>query len=200
LICKIQCSSHRNILQNTLPCPMPGRKCANSASIQALRLHLRKNHDIVIEAENRTFSTKADFIEWKEEVQKTTKSIFVRQSSYDSTELWHCNRSGAKRKESHRKAQDDAAESRKKRAPLGKGSAKIDVQCPATISVKFAADGTLKVQAYLSHFGHEHDVCYLSLSASVREKVKQKLMEGFDPDKISDYVQSELDFYIVLNF
>ncbi len=59
------------------------------------------------------------------------------------------------------------------------------------ISVKFLADGTVSVDAYLTHVGHGHDICYLSLSASVRQIVKEKLKEGFDPDKIAEFAQGE---------
>ena len=173
-------------LQNTLLCPAPdGKECAKSPSIEALRLHLEKNHGIVCRAEKRTFGSKSEFIAWKEDIQMASKSLFVRLRAHKGSEQWHCNRSGSKRESSKSKPGD-----RKKPVPRGKGSEKTGAQCPAMISVKYTDDGQVEMTAYISHVGHEHNICFLPLSTAAREKAKMKLKEGVDPDKIAEIVRS----------
>jgi hypothetical protein len=68
---------------------------------------LKKELGIDVKAEKKIFSSKEAFVEWKDQVQTATKSLFVRQSAYDSTEVWHCNRSGLKQKNLHRMKEAD---------------------------------------------------------------------------------------------
>ena len=77
---------------------------------------------------------------------------------------------------------------RKSKATRGKGTEKVGTHCPAAINVQYINDGEVEVNAFLSHFGHDKDICYITLSATIREKVKQKLKEGFAPDEIANFV------------
>jgi hypothetical protein len=178
-------------LQNILLCPAPdGKECAKSPSIEALRLHLEKNHGIVCQVEKRTFSSKSEFIAWKEDIQTASKSLFVRLRAHKGSEQWHCNRSGSKRESSKRKPGAPREKSKKKPVPRGKGSEKTGAQCPAMISAKYTDDGQVEIMAYMSHVGHEHNICFLPLSTAAREKAMMKLKEGVDPDKIAEIVRS----------
>uniref|UniRef100_A0A914W128 SWIM-type domain-containing protein n=1 Tax=Plectus sambesii TaxID=2011161 RepID=A0A914W128_9BILA len=187
-------NSHRRrkhgTIRNTLICPVDS-SCAKSPSADALRLHLNKAHGVSEEIETRSFESKEDFVNWKEQLQKATNAQFVRRTviGKTATENYYCNRAGEDRV--LQKTDKENESSSAQRAPRNKGSVRSGVHCPATISVKHMPDGTVKATNFLKHIGHGEDVCFVNLSATAREIIKTKLREGFAPDRIADFVRKE---------
>uniref|UniRef100_A0A914X0Z6 MULE transposase domain-containing protein n=1 Tax=Plectus sambesii TaxID=2011161 RepID=A0A914X0Z6_9BILA len=194
-------NSHRQqkhgTIRNTLVCPVSG-SCEKLASPEALRKHLKESHGAKAAKVPQTFASSGEFLQWKDKLQKETNSLFVQWTGVkeEGRVVYHCCRAGEKR--SHRKALGGVAvensETRKtNRRPRAKGTMKMNAYCPAVIHAKFSPQGVVEVSAYLEHYGHEEDIYFISLSTTTRDKVKQKLKEGFAPDRIADFIRKDKD-------
>uniref|UniRef100_A0A914XFZ5 SWIM-type domain-containing protein n=1 Tax=Plectus sambesii TaxID=2011161 RepID=A0A914XFZ5_9BILA len=192
-------NSHRQqkhgTVRNTLVCPVD-EKCMKSPSADALRRHLQECHGAKDSKLQQNFPSQVEFLRWKEDLQTTTQSLFVQWTgpSEKGTVVYYCCRAGERR--SLEKGLEHGVGNEKtttRRGPRAKGSEKINAHCPAVISAKYLASGVVQVTAYLQHIGHNEDICFIALSNMVREKVKQKLCEGFAPDRIAEYIRKDQD-------
>uniref|UniRef100_A0A914WRN4 Uncharacterized protein n=1 Tax=Plectus sambesii TaxID=2011161 RepID=A0A914WRN4_9BILA len=191
--------SHGTI-RNTIVCPVDSA-CPKMASVFTFRAHLAKEHDFHAVAQRFAFASREDFLRWKEEIEKETVAFFVRfQAARKSGhEQWHCNRSRTSRshhsvEEQLRREQLGKSEGSRKRKDgqdrVMRQSSKMGAQCPAMISVRYTAK-FVEVEAYLDHLGHEHDIRFLPVSETARERIRALLQEGYSPDKVLQIVKRE---------
>ena len=64
------------------------------------------------------------------------------------------------------------------------GSCKIDRNCTASMTVTILADKSLKVDAILTHYGHEKELLHLRITKRKRQEVAAKLKQGVSREKI----------------
>ena len=58
------------------------------------------------------------------------------------------------------------------------GSCKIDRNCTASMTVTILPDKSLKVDAILTHYGHEKELKHLHITERNRQEVAEKLKQG----------------------
>ncbi|XP_049806681.1 uncharacterized protein LOC126249072 [Schistocerca nitens] len=133
------------------------------------------------------FQTKDDFMKWKSEEERKTKSSFV--SSYGTKRLkdgtakttFVCHRSGT-----------FSSKSGGKRLCKSQGTCKMGNHCVAAIELHEEESGICSVIYYRTHFGHDQNIAFLHLSGSDREAIAGKIAEGVTFQRILDDVRDSV--------
>ncbi|XP_049798806.1 uncharacterized protein LOC126232686 [Schistocerca nitens] len=133
------------------------------------------------------FQTKDDFMKWKSEEERKTKSSFV--SSYGTKRLkdgtakttFVCHRSGT-----------FSSKSGGKRLCKSQGTCKMGNHCVAAIELHEEESGICSVIYYRTHFGHDQNIAFLHLSGSDRESIAGKIAEGVTFQRILDDVRDSV--------
>ncbi|XP_047115753.1 uncharacterized protein LOC124795715 [Schistocerca piceifrons] len=145
-------------------------KCSKSDSsfkcnfLAKLRLHVEQEHMVEMVKEISEFQTKDDFMKWKSEEERKTKSSFV--SSYGTKRLkdgtakttFVCHRSGT-----------FSSKSGGKRLCKSQGTCKMGNHCVAAIELHEEESGVCSVIYYRTHFGHDQNIAFLHLSGSIEK-------------------------------
>ncbi|GFW90629.1 MULE domain-containing protein [Trichonephila clavipes] len=114
---------------------------------------------------NLEFSSLSDFEQWKNEIEKNTKSKFVQETGCkrrenDIIRRFVCHRSG-----------EFVSKSNGERHIKTQGSNKIGGYCPAGITATYYDDGRCDIFYRDTDVGHENDLGHLWFTQSEREAI-----------------------------
>nr|CAD7402036.1 unnamed protein product [Timema cristinae] len=136
--------------------------------------HLKIIHNIKIEEEELNFSSKEDFNKWKTEIEKETRSSYVkdcasyRLSGGELKSLFRCHRQGS---------YIDSVGEQRKRQIKRQGSNKMGSACPSYIEM--TEDGnSIYVVYYKGHYGHNCTFRRLPLSKEDRIRIADLIESG----------------------
>ncbi|XP_065226838.1 uncharacterized protein LOC135850058 isoform X2 [Planococcus citri] len=155
-----------NISKKHIVCPLCSEEFFRSSTLDE---HLEKNHETNIICEQKEFLTYDDFQAWKEEIEKSSQSLY-RKASVNNKAMYaiyyRCHRSGFFR-----------SASTGKRKASTRGSCKIDRYCPSRIIAKKSTDRVF-VRYFPTHVGHDTDIRFLHLPKTIEETIAHKLERG----------------------
>ncbi|XP_068085177.1 uncharacterized protein [Anabrus simplex] len=145
--------------------------------------HLKSEHDIEEDIEELSFSSMADFYQWKEKMEKETLSSYskatgTRGSQQSLRHYFACHRSGERR--THGKG---------KRLFNAENSVKIGKLCPSRLIVSESGNGVFVI-FHKSHVGHTNCLKYLRLTRSDKELIAGKLRNGLPKKQILKEIRS----------
>ncbi|GFR75695.1 zinc finger protein [Elysia marginata] len=130
-----------------------------ASSIVGMIGHLNECHNKDIHILKKLFETHDDFMEWKKETERMSRSSFTtacgsKKSSTFTTSFYRCHRSGKKR-----------LVSKRLRKSKLHGSCKLGFRCTAFITAKTSLkDGTVSIEYCLDHTGHAFNLADQTLS------------------------------------
>lgn len=163
-------------------CPL----CDVSSTKAELLDHFNSKHGINVEVENLEFSTFVEFLDWKSDMEKRTKSRFFKlrgtqKSKATMAHYFKCHRSGS-----------FISKSKGYRTLKRQGSNKLNGFCPAGIITHVAEDGKCTVKFTKTHIGHDNDMKHLFLSAEERQIIAEKIASNLPFDKILDEIRETI--------
>lgn len=128
--------------------------------------HFESIHNVIIKTNTFEFSSFEDFTSWKSEVEKNTKSQFVKERgtvSFKNKTIikYSCHRSGYY-----------VSKGKGLRRLKRKGSNKINGFCPASMIVHMVENGKCKVSFIEQHVGHENEEIGNRVSTYKKRKCK----------------------------
>ncbi|XP_064483824.1 uncharacterized protein LOC135396665 [Ornithodoros turicata] len=165
-------------------------KCQSTFSqLHPLRQHHVDVHNFQVNYETHEFNSEADFHAWKEEMQKATRSHFIKRTGKKRLKdggskcYYICNRSGAFiEKTQHRK-----------RSIKSQGSVKCGSTCLADMSAIFQ-NGKVSVVFQASHYGHDFELCHTLLTKTGKDAIiAGKLHDDVAPSVAFDGIRGMLD-------
>lgn len=149
--------------------------------------HFEVDHDVKMETNILEFPSFEEFIAWKTQLEKTTRSQFVKKRATVSTKnqeviKYFCHRSGS-----------FTSESKGLRHLKTQGSNKINGYCPAFIKVNINKnEQKCQVLFVDTHVGHENDLGHLVLTSNEREVLANKMALQIPfPDILNEVRDSE---------
>ncbi|KAH1021840.1 hypothetical protein HUJ04_011325 [Dendroctonus ponderosae] len=150
-------------------------------STKKLILHFKEIHYIQIESGNMKLALFDDFPQWKYQFEKETTASFVNMHGSFKTQFYTkikytCNRSGDVRRKGNTL-----------RHLKCRGSRKINVFCPASISV-IIKNGQCEVDFIKTHVGHKREIGGLFLTALERKELASKIASRVPFQTILDNV------------
>ena len=173
-----------------------------------LRQHLSLEHGIEMMTEKKTFKSDegmcqqcmhvnerlseivplpTEFMEWKEEYEKDTKSSFtkvtgVKGKGETTLTYYYCNRSVFFQ-----------TKSAGKRHLKSQGSSKINAHCTAALIVTHhLLEHTILVEVCHSHYGHTQTLGHLRLPEVARQKISGQLAQGVTFERILDDIRDNV--------
>lgn len=107
----------------------------------------------------------SDFLQWKRTYEQQQVASYILSTAPKSLgnkcrRYYVCHRSG-----------DSKLRGTGKRRLKSLGSNKFGRACPSTMSVTTQPDGTVDVDVWTTHVGHEHEMGRVYLSAEDRKKI-----------------------------
>lgn len=149
--------------------------------------HFESGHDIKIESKTIEFSSFERMVAWKSEMEKITKSLFVKKSgtfvgNERSVLEYICHRSG-----------NYISKSKGLRHLKVQGSNKINGFCPASIKVHLTENRGCKVFFVDKHVGHENELGHLWLTSKEREELANKMTLKIPFNTILDEVRDTVE-------
>lgn len=143
-----------------------------SGDVSLIVKHFASNHNISVITKEKEFSCKESFLKWKDDLEHSTKSSYVKKAHVGSTSYYRCHRSG-------------------KYKPRGKGLRNLKVQgtnkiggfCPAGMQVRINDDKYF-VKYSETHVGHTNDLKHLKLSNQERRSLASKIAAQVSLDEI----------------
>ncbi|KAM4051837.1 uncharacterized protein ACNLHF_026275 isoform 1-T4 [Anomaloglossus baeobatrachus] len=139
--------------------------------------HLRKVHGFVLTEEEKTFGSRVDFQQWKDNLERDTNASFYKKNTSfltDGTvEYYYCNRSG----------QYKGASSGIRKCK-SQGTCKINTNCTARMKAKTLSDGAVHLYVCYTHYGHDAQLCHIRIPKRDREDIAENLQEGIPAKKI----------------
>jgi len=159
-------------------CPLCKERFEYSNMLDA---HFFERHDITIDKDVFEVDTLRDFKEWKERMERESRSFFRIYHSAKSglRKMYVCNRTGVfvpKKK------------GEKRRELKVKGSKKIGGTCPARITMHQDVEGKILVTFFKSHVGHEPDIGALGLTLTEKQFLASKMAQGVPKQVILDKI------------
>ncbi|XP_056638648.1 uncharacterized protein LOC130446417 [Diorhabda sublineata] len=146
--------------------------------------HFETNHNISLVQEKLSFTTKDDFLIWKNDIEVRTASKYISENGSQVFRKhvitkYTCHRSGyyiphKKKGLRHLKKQ---------------GSVKINGFCPANITLQLQNNGSCIVTFIGTHIGHDNNLKHLSLTPLERENIARKLSMKIPFDQILDNIK-----------
>ncbi|KAK3856543.1 hypothetical protein Pcinc_037136 [Petrolisthes cinctipes] len=186
-------TTEENRNKNSLQCMDCEFRCPR---VMDLIKHYEAQHDRRFLLQTQDFASEVEFLNWKEEEERTTKASFVqhcgpRQRENAIVQYFYCNRSGY-----------FIAKGEGKRNIKRQGSSKIGATCPAFIKfVLSRVTGRGSAEYCLEHT-HPCEFAHLRLSDAMQRRVASHLTKGVKIEEILDDVRcnaqaSDRDSYIV---
>uniref|UniRef100_A0A6P7H3N2 Uncharacterized protein LOC114346599 isoform X2 n=1 Tax=Diabrotica virgifera virgifera TaxID=50390 RepID=A0A6P7H3N2_DIAVI len=148
--------------------------------------HFQASHNIILEKEKLSFTTKEDFVLWKYRIEQQTASKFICEFGSQAFRKhiitkYTCHRSGyyiphKKKGLRHLKKQ---------------GSVKINGFCPASVTLQLQNNGSCIVNYISTHVGHDNNLKHLWLTSSERETIAKKLALKIPFEEILDGIRDQ---------
>lgn len=151
-----------------------------------LENHYRTQHNIHVEKEYYEFKSKDVFLKWKDDIETTTVSRFVRHRGtiVDKQGIrrtyFNCHRGGFFEKRGKNQRQFKAT-----------GSNKINGHCPAAMILK-ECEGKTTAVYIKTHVGHGSDYKRIPLSKREKEIIAKKLANNVSVDEILSEVKDSI--------
>ncbi|KAF6203325.1 hypothetical protein GE061_003743 [Apolygus lucorum] len=154
---------------SSIDCPLCGH---SPKKLPELLKHFSDVHDFSMREEAHDFVCTADFLKWKQEVERVTKSLFVKvrgtthlKCVRGKKDIFVCHRSGKCR----------GKISNRIRHQKSQGSQKLNAFCPARMKVVVTEGDRVFLNFLPTHVGHDCDAAHLRLSQSEREMLAKKM-------------------------
>uniref|UniRef100_A0A1B6D3D5 C2H2-type domain-containing protein n=1 Tax=Clastoptera arizonana TaxID=38151 RepID=A0A1B6D3D5_9HEMI len=153
--------------------------------------HSFERHDIDIKTEEIEFQSISEFLTWKNNVEKESKTFFIKKnslflrSSNKRIYYFHCNRSGFYRPQ--------VTNFNRKRKIKLQGSRKINAFCPCRIRAELFTDGKVLVQYCSTHIGHKTDLIHLPLKLEERHNIATQIANKIPYNTILENVFTSLN-------
>lgn len=151
-----------------------------------LENHYLTQHNIQVEKEYYEFKSKDVFLKWKDDIERTTVSRFVRHRGtiVDKQGIrrtyFNCHRGGFFVKRGKNQRQFKAT-----------GSNKINGHCPAAIILK-ECEGKITAAYIKTHVGHGSDYKRIPLSKGEKDTIAKKLANNVSVDEILTEVKDSI--------
>ena len=147
--------------------------------------HLVENHNQSISVTTKDFPNLHSFMQWKEEMELKSSSLFVLHSSpkqrVDYTcYYYYCNRTGQYN-----------SKGKSKRNLKIQGTSKIGCHCTAYKSTEYLSGEVFA--EICNHHTHPIELGHLKLSDSVRQMIAAKLSDGVTISAILDSVRDSVE-------
>ncbi|GFS42799.1 uncharacterized protein NPIL_506281 [Nephila pilipes] len=138
-------------------------------SMKALLDHVESAHNIAIEKETKKFDTYETFKIWKEDVEKQTTALYVKNTGskfndMKKTTYFYCHRNG------FYNARGD-----KKRTIKMAGSNKINGNCPSKMKVCEDNENQVYEEFTKAHLGHGKDLGRMQITREEKDELARKL-------------------------
>lgn len=167
----------------------PGHSCAickNAFGSKNINQHLETEHEIDLKYENHEFATFEEFSKWKSDLEKNTRSMYVKYANWKKSDskcnIYQCHRSGKFYSRSRAKGLRRLKEH---------GSNKINAYCPASIKVT-ESEGQYSVSYQTTHVGHQNDLGHLKLSDDEKKFIALKIAAKIPFDKILEDIRDNI--------
>lgn len=160
--------------------------CSTEFEKKILFSHYETEHALEIHQQDLSFSSFNEFLLWKENFEKDTKSRYIveRGAKKNGNKIHHfykCHRSG-----------NFDSNSNGLRSLKLKGSKKINYLCPSSMKLIESMNGQCSLKLIETHFGHESELVYLQLTQSEKKKIAEKLAMKIPLDVILDDVRDSI--------
>ncbi|XP_072038947.1 uncharacterized protein [Amphiura filiformis] len=155
--------------------------------LEVLREHITEAHKIPMTMMTATFSNMAEFILWKEKIEKEncanfvkTRGASVNTQGPNNKHRYYCSRSGFHNSKSTGKRR--------------KVTTKMGAYCTAGINVlEHKKTGEIQAEACITHHGHPIQLEYLKIPAKDKREIASKIVKGKKWDHIlQEYHESGL--------
>ncbi|GFU23843.1 uncharacterized protein NPIL_457311 [Nephila pilipes] len=152
-------------------------------SMKALLDHVESAHNIAIEKETKKFDTYEAFKIWKEDVEKQTTALYVKNTrskfnDMKKTTYFYCHRNG------FYNARGD-----KKRTIKMAGSNKINRNCPSKMKVCEDNENQVYVEFTKTHLGHGKDLGRMQITREEKDELARKLEKKIPIEIILDGIR-----------
>ncbi|GFS52659.1 uncharacterized protein NPIL_356961 [Nephila pilipes] len=152
-------------------------------SMKALLNHVESAHNIAIEKETKKFDTYEAFKIWKEDVEKQTTALYVKNTGskfndMKKTTYFYCHRNG------FYNARGD-----KKRTIKMAGSNKINGNCPSKMKVCEGNENQVYVEFTKTHLGHGKDLGRMQITREEKDELARKLEKKIPIEIILDGIR-----------
>ncbi|GFT58253.1 uncharacterized protein NPIL_273371 [Nephila pilipes] len=152
-------------------------------SMKALLDHVESAHNIAIEKETKKFDTYEAFKIWKEDVEKQTTGLYVKNTGskfndMKKTTYFYCHRNG------FYNARGD-----KKRTIKMAGSNKINRNCPSKMKVCEDNENQVYVEFTKTHLGHGKDLGRMQITREEKDELARKLEKKIPIEIILDGIR-----------
>ncbi|GFT48543.1 uncharacterized protein NPIL_84821 [Nephila pilipes] len=143
--------------------------CEELVSMKALLDHVESAHNIAIEKETKKFDTYEAFKIWKEDVEKQTTALYVKNTGSKScnmkkTTYFYCHRNGFY----------NARGDKKRTIKIG-GSNKINGNCPSKMKVCEDIENQVHVEFTKTHLGHGKDLGRMLITREEKDELARKV-------------------------
>ena len=141
-----------------------------------------------IEVTNIEFDSMETYIQWKEDIERSTHSSYVLKCAptiSNEAKVWYyyCNRAGVYKPDGKGKHQLKT-----------QGTAKIGLQCTAHLRVsQHLLTQKISVQYCPTHYNHDLKLAFLRLPQKMRLDIANKLEQGVCIDRILDDIRDSVD-------
>ncbi|GFS68707.1 uncharacterized protein NPIL_283831 [Nephila pilipes] len=151
-------------------------------SMKALLDHVESARNIAIEKETKKFDTYEAFKIWKEDVEKQTTALYVRNTgskfnNMKKTTYFYCHRNG------FYNARGD------KRTIKMAGSNKINGNCPSKMKVCEDNENQVYVEFTRTHFGHGKDLGRIQITREEKDELARKLEKKIPIEIVLDEIR-----------
>ena len=132
----------------------------------------------------KNFLLPTEFMEWKDEYEKNSKSWFIKATGAKvrgeaTLTYYYCNRSGYFH-----------SQSAGKRRLKSQGSSKINTHCTAALVLSHNEyDKSILVEVCHSHYGHSQTLGHLRLPDTTRQRIAGQLAQGVSFERILDDIR-----------
>ncbi|GFU05441.1 uncharacterized protein NPIL_350771 [Nephila pilipes] len=150
---------------------------------KALLYHVESAHYIAIEKETKKFDTYEAFKIWKEDVEKQTTALYVKNTgskfnNMKKTKYFYC----------HRNAFYNARGDKKRTIKMA-DSNKINGNCPSKMKVCEDKENQVYVEFTKTHLGHGKDLGRMQITREEKDELARKLEKKIPIETISDEIR-----------
>lgn len=150
--------------------------------------HYSEAHDVDLNPKTLSFRSQEEFFSWKKNLEDSTVTRYVIKARSKHKIVFNCHRSGSYNVKSNNR----------KRAPLRRGSKKLNGVCPASITLQMSEKDPSCIASFLqSHVGHSqndiNELKFTFLRKEDREKLAELVAAGVPKQQILDDQLKECD-------
>lgn len=145
-----------------------------------IHTHFEKIHDIPVRQNYYNFDSIEEFHSWKNEIEKTTATSYIKRFSTEATAYYHCHRCGYHKSRGHTKRNMKIS-----------GSCKINGFCPAKIAMKLKHN-KVRVLYVSTHVGHKNDLKHIRLSREEKKSIALQLASKKPHEEILKSIRGSL--------